>query len=79
MKEFFSFRLDTVTKCLWHAGDTAEEERILLAPIAFAILQYLVDHAGKLVTQDQLLHAVWGETHVQSQAVKRHILDSTES
>src|SRR5690349_5393186 len=75
MKEFFPFRLDPVIKCLWRLGETAEEERILLAPTAFALLQYLVDHAGQLVTQGQLLQAVWGDTHVQSQAVKHHIVE----
>jgi DNA-binding winged helix-turn-helix (wHTH) protein len=33
-----------------------------------------VDRAGQLVTQDELLNAVWRDTYVQSQAVKRHIL-----
>jgi predicted ATPase/DNA-binding winged helix-turn-helix (wHTH) protein len=75
MKEFFPFRLDPVIKCLWRLGETAEEERILLAPTAFALLQYLVDHAGQLVTQGQLLQAVWGDKHVQSQAVKHHIVE----
>jgi DNA-binding winged helix-turn-helix (wHTH) protein/tetratricopeptide (TPR) repeat protein len=75
MKEFPPFRLDAVNQWLWRRGDTENEERILLAPTAFAVLQYLVDRAGQLVTQDELLHAIWRDTYVQSQAVKRHILD----
>jgi DNA-binding winged helix-turn-helix (wHTH) protein len=30
-------------------------EPVLLTPKAFAILTYLVDHAGRLVTHDELL------------------------
>ncbi|HEX4168301.1 MAG TPA: AAA family ATPase [Bryobacteraceae bacterium] len=75
MKEFLPFRLDTENRWLWRRGETADEERILLTPTAFAVLQYLVNRAGQLVTQDELLQAVWRDTHVQPQAVKRQILD----
>ena len=43
MREFPPFRLDTVNQCLWR-GDDAAEERILLAPKAFDVLRYLVEH-----------------------------------
>jgi DNA-binding response OmpR family regulator len=59
MKVFPSFRLDAVNQCVWRLGDTGREERILLTPKAFAVLAYLVDHAGRLVTHDELLEAVW--------------------
>lgn len=75
MKEFDPFRLDTVNQCLWQRGDHGDEERILLKPKAFGILRYLVDHAGRLVTQDELLDAVWPDTHVQPLVLKRHIVD----
>jgi DNA-binding winged helix-turn-helix (wHTH) protein len=74
MKEFPPFRLDTENRWLWRRHETAEEERILLTPTAFAVLQYLVNNAGRLVTQDELLQAVWRDTYVQPQAVKHHIL-----
>ena len=74
MKEFLSFRLDTVNKCLWRSCDTGVDERILLTPKVFAILSYLVEHAGRLVTHDELLEAVWPETVVEAQAVKRYVL-----
>jgi DNA-binding winged helix-turn-helix (wHTH) protein len=41
---------------------------------AFATLRYLVEHAGRLVTHDELLEAVWSDAHVQAQAIKRHVL-----
>src|ERR1700730_6649100 len=74
MKVFPPFRLDTVNQCVWRLGDTAREERILLTPKAFAVLAYLVEHAGRLVTHDELLEAVWPDSVVEPQAVKKHVL-----
>jgi DNA-binding winged helix-turn-helix (wHTH) protein len=74
-KEFPPFRLDTGNQCLWRRGDGAGEERIVLKPKVFAVLRYLVEHAGRLVTQDELLDAVWPDTHVQPEVLKRHIFD----
>ena len=65
MKEFPPFRLDTVNQCLWRHMDTGNDERILLTPKAFAVLRHLVQHAGRLVTQNELLDAVWPDTHVE--------------
>ncbi|HEY6614074.1 MAG TPA: hypothetical protein VIZ32_06125, partial [Vicinamibacterales bacterium] len=50
---FHSFRLDAANQCLWR-GDT----RVSLMPKPFGVLQYLVEHAGRLVTHDQLLGAI---------------------
>ena len=72
MREFPPFRLDTVNQCLWR-GDGLAEERILLAPKAFAVLRYLVEHPGRLVTQDELLEALWPKTYVQPEVLKSHI------
>jgi predicted ATPase len=72
MREFPPFRLDTVNQCLWR-GDRLPEERILLAPKAFAVLRYLVEHPGRLVTQDELLEALWPKTYVQPEVLKSHI------
>src|ERR1700723_468611 len=75
MKEFHPFRLDTVNQCLWRRQDSGEEERVLLKPKPYAVLLYLADHAGRLVTQNELLDAVWNDVHVQPEVLKRHILD----
>src|SRR6266540_4044606 len=72
MREFPPFRLDTVNQCLWR-GDGVAEERILLAPRAFALLRYLVEHPGRLVTHDELLEALWPKTYVQPEVLKSHI------
>jgi predicted ATPase/DNA-binding winged helix-turn-helix (wHTH) protein len=75
MKVFPPFRLDTVNQCLWRRGDTGQEERILLTPKAYAVLVYMVEHAGRLVTSDELLEAAWSGRVIEPQAVRKHILE----
>jgi DNA-binding winged helix-turn-helix (wHTH) protein len=75
MKGFGPFQLDAVNQCLWRCAEGAEDQCVPLRPTAFAILRYVVDHAGRLVSQDELLDAVWPDTYVQPEVLKRHILD----
>jgi DNA-binding winged helix-turn-helix (wHTH) protein len=75
MKVFPPFRLDTVNQCLWRRGDSGQEERILLTPKAYAVLVYLVEHAGRLVSSDELLEAAWSGRVIEPQAVRKHILE----
>ncbi|HEY6341628.1 MAG TPA: winged helix-turn-helix domain-containing protein [Bryobacteraceae bacterium] len=70
MKEFPPFRLDTVNQCLWR-GD----QRVPLRPKGFSVLQYLVEHAGRLVSRRELLDALWPGTFVEPEVLKSHILD----
>jgi DNA-binding winged helix-turn-helix (wHTH) protein/tetratricopeptide (TPR) repeat protein len=70
MRSFEPFRLDGENQCLWR-GHT----RISLMPKPFAVLQYLVEHPGRLVTHDQLLGAVWPDTYVQPEVLRRYILE----
>jgi DNA-binding winged helix-turn-helix (wHTH) protein/tetratricopeptide (TPR) repeat protein len=44
--------------------------RLPLTPKCFALLAYLVAHPGRLVTKDELLDAVWPETHVADAVLK---------
>src|SRR5215471_16460732 len=69
MKLFGEFRLDTVNHCLWHG-----EERVSLTPKAFDVLRYLVEHADRLVSQDEILEALWPDTYVNPEVVKRYVL-----
>lgn len=69
MKVFHTFRLDTVNHCLWQG-----EERVLLAPKAFDVLRYLVEHADRLVTQEEILEALWPQTYVNPEVVKKYVL-----
>src|SRR5262249_5402843 len=69
MKQFHAFRLDTTNHCLWR-GD----ERVSLAPKAFDLLRYLIDHRDRLVTQEEILEALWADTFVNQEVVKKYIL-----
>ncbi|HKA18987.1 MAG TPA: AAA family ATPase [Blastocatellia bacterium] len=59
------FRLDTANECLWRGSQS-----IKLRPKAFAVLNYLSERAGQLVTKDELLRAVWPETFVTEAVLK---------
>src|SRR5271157_2944007 len=74
MMEFPPFRLDTAKVCLWRRNAGADDEYISLAPKAFAVLKYLVEHAGQVVSQNELLDALWPDTFVQPEVLKTHIL-----
>ena len=69
MKRFHAFRLDITNQCLWR-GD----ERVSLTPKAFDLLRYLVDHGDRLVTQEEILEALWPDTFVNQEVVKKYIL-----
>lgn len=75
MHEFLPFRLDTVNQCLWRQRETAADECIALTPKAFAVLRYLVEHAGRLVPQEELLEAVWPETFIKPEVLKSRIFE----
>jgi TolB-like protein/DNA-binding winged helix-turn-helix (wHTH) protein/Flp pilus assembly protein TadD len=70
MKLFRSFRLDSANHCLWRA-----EERVQITPKAFDVLRYMVDNAGRLVTQDELLEALWPETYVNQEVLRKYVLE----
>ena len=38
-------------------------------------MQYLVEHAGRLVTQEELLEALWPDTFVQPEVLRKYILE----
>ena len=70
MKAFGPFRLDKVNHCLWR-----DDERAPLTPKAFDVLRYLVEHADRLVTPDELLEALWPETYVNPEGIRKYILE----
>ena len=45
------------------------DERIKLEPQCVLVLQYLCEHAGEVVSRDELLDAVWGREAVSLQSV----------
>ena len=70
MKTFQSFRLDLRNHCLWNG-----EERVRIPPKAFDVLRYLVENPQRLVTQDELLEALWPDTYVNPEVLRKYILD----
>jgi DNA-binding winged helix-turn-helix (wHTH) protein len=74
MKVFSPFRLDAQNQCLWKTNGVGRQESVQLAPKAFAVLAYLVEHAGCLVKHDELLKAGWNDVPVEPQAVRKHVL-----
>lgn len=70
MKQFECFGLDTANQCLLRNGVPID-----LAPKPFAVLRYLVENPGRLITHDELLDALWPETYVQPQVLRTYMLD----
>lgn len=68
MKLFHSFRLDSANHSLWR-----DQERVPVTPKAFDVLRYFVEHPGRLVSQDELLEALWPETYVNPELIKKYI------
>ena len=56
---FGPFRLEPDDARLWRGA-----ERLPLRPKSFAVLHYLLQHAGRLVPKDALLQAVWPDVAV---------------
>src|SRR3984885_9691358 len=68
MKSFKAFCLDTANHLLWRDGD-----RVSLTPKSFDVLAYLVEHVGRVVTQDEILEALWPETYVNPEVLRKNI------
>ena len=62
---FGPFRLDPTTESLWR-----DEALLPLPPKPFAVLAYLVAHAGQVVSKETLLDAVWPNTAVAESVLK---------
>ncbi len=68
VKSFKAFRLDTANHLLWCNAD-----RVPVTPKGFDVLEYLVEHAGRVVTQDEILEALWPETYVNPEVLRKYI------
>ena len=56
---FGPFQLDVTDGRLWRGAHV-----VALRPRALAVLRYLAQHPGRLVTKAELRQQVWGDTHV---------------
>jgi TolB-like protein/DNA-binding winged helix-turn-helix (wHTH) protein/Flp pilus assembly protein TadD len=70
MKLFKTFRLDTQNHLLW-----CNFNRVPLAPKGFDVLAYLVEHADRVVAQDEILEALWPDTYVNPEVLRKYILE----
>src|SRR5262249_32854244 len=59
----------SLNQCLWRG-----EQRVPITPKAFDVLRYLVDHSGRLGKQGEVLQALWPDTYVNPEVVKKDIL-----
>lgn len=63
--------IDRTSRQAW-----VNDEAIVLTARAFGVLEYLMDHAGEIISRDQLLDKVWGWSYaVQSRAVDMRIAE----
>ena len=67
---FPPFRLDVADERLWRDGT---EQKLRRKP--FAILKYLATHPKRLVTQDDLIEAVWGKVVMSESLLRTHMRD----
>jgi TolB-like protein/DNA-binding winged helix-turn-helix (wHTH) protein/Tfp pilus assembly protein PilF len=58
--EFDEFRLDPQSRVLRRGGTT-----VSLTPKAFDVLLFLIQNAGRIVTKDELMKAVWPDSFVE--------------
>src|SRR6185369_4524325 len=63
---FGDFVLDSESGFLRRGG-----EEVSLQPKAFEVLTYLVERHGRLVTKEELIDAVWGETAVTDNSLSQ--------
>ncbi|TKC80193.1 hypothetical protein FAZ69_29505 [Trinickia terrae] len=74
MIDFPPFRLDRVNRCVWECTPDGASRKLTLTPRAYDMLQYLIEHAGRLITHDEFLNALWQNVHVQPEVLKAHML-----
>jgi DNA-binding winged helix-turn-helix (wHTH) protein len=65
---FPPFHLDLANEQLWRGA-----ELLPLRPKAFRLLRYLAEHPQRLVTQEELLKAVWQHSYVSEGLLRGYI------
>src|SRR5687768_4917352 len=66
--EFGTFRLDADRRLLLRDG-----EPVALAPKAFETLLAMIEQPGRVITKDELLQRIWGDTVVEEGGLTRNI------
>ena len=70
VQHFEQFKLDLTRGCLQHGKD-----EIKLRPKSFEVLKYLVDNSGRLISKDELIHAIWVNTAVTDDSLVQCLKD----
>ena len=65
-----SLAFDPTEGVIWRNGT-----RIPLTPKATAILSYLLERPGRLISQAELLEAIWADAFIQSKGIKVYIFE----
>ena len=65
MKTFNEFQLGPAHECLWRSGT-----RLDLTRKAFAVLNCLVEQAGRVVSKEELMEEVWPGVYVGEENLK---------
>src|ERR1700733_2664020 len=73
LKSFPPFKLDTVNHCLWRSDAKGNDIRVALTPKSYDLLIYFLDHAGRLITHEELLENLWTNGFVQPEVLKGHV------
>ena len=71
---FGPFHLDGAQGRLWQG-----EQAITLRPQSLALLRYLVEHPGRLVTKAELRQHVWAGTHVSDTVLRVSVPEIREA
>jgi TolB-like protein/DNA-binding winged helix-turn-helix (wHTH) protein/predicted negative regulator of RcsB-dependent stress response len=67
---FGEFTLNVTRGCLLRGGD-----EVKLRPKSFAVLEYLVENSGRLISKEQLIRAAWVETAVTDDSLVKCLKD----
>ena len=67
---FGEFTLDLTRGCL-----RRDHEDIKLRPKSFEVLKYLVENSGRLISKDELIHAIWIDTAVTDDSLVQCLKD----
>ncbi len=70
---FSPFRLERANQQLWR-----DEAFVPLRPKSFAVLRYLVEHPGRLVTRQELQNAIWPGIYVSDGLLRGYIRELRE-
>src|SRR5215510_4785909 len=71
--ESVSFSFDDIQVAPGTFGVVKAGSDIQIEPKTFSVLLFLIENRGRLIEKDELLDAVWKDTHVTENALTREI------